>query len=387
MEREYEFDVGKISDTARTRQTVSYVSDISKLSRLSPSKKVALKMVQELYPFRANDYYLSLINWSDPNDPIFKIIIPDETELSPHGHFDPSDEKSVTVVQGCEHKYANTAVLLCNDMCGGFCRFCFRKRLFQQGNEDSRRDISPGLAYISEHPEIDNVLLSGGDPLLLSTKRLAGIFARITAIPHVQIIRIGTKMPAFNPFRVTDDPELLDLLNEVNGANCQIYMMVQFNHPREITEEAIEAVWRMREAGCRVHNQTPLLAGINDEPEVICELANRLSYIGVTPYYVFQNRPVVGNAAFSVPIIKGLKIIESAKAGMSGLAKTLRYAMSHRLGKIEILGTDSGRVFFKFHQSKVSGLTGKLFGCPADESACWLDDFELPDFLNAAAAV
>ena len=382
MEREFEYDVGSPGIAGKARTAVKYVSDVSSLNKLPPDKIPALKMVQEIYPFRANDYYLSLIDWSDRRDPIRRRIVPCEAEMLQGGHLDPSDEKSITVAPGCEHKYANTAVLLCNDICGGFCRFCFRKRLFQHGNDDSRRDISPGLAYISEHPEIDNVLLSGGDPLLLSTPRLEGILSRITAIQHVQIIRIGTKMPAFNPFRITDDPELLDLLNEVNGANCQIYMMVHFNHPREVTEEAVEAIWRLREAGCRVHNQTPLLAGINDDPDVIRELANRLSYVGVTPYYIFQNRPVIGNAAFKVPIMKGIEIIERAKEGMSGLAKTLRYAMSHKLGKIEILGVECGRIYMKFHQCRFAENAGRLFSCPADETGCWLDDFERPPDLG-----
>ena len=368
--------------TASPLAGVKYVKDVAAVTKVPEAERKRLAAVQEKYAFRANDYYLSLIDWNDPEDPIRRIIIPDEEEMIEDGILDPSDEESITVAPGCEHKYSNTALLLCNDICGSFCRFCFRKRLFMHGNDEVKRDVSPGVEYIESHPEIDNVLLTGGDPLLLSTKKLRTIVDQVMTIPHVKVLRIGTKMPAFNPYRITDDPDLDELLRVVNENDCQVYIMAHFNHPRELTDEAIEAIWRLRNAGCRVHNQTPLLAGINDDPDVICTLANRMSYAGVTPYYLFQNRPIEGNAAFKVPIVRGWRIFSDSRRGMSGVAKMMRYVMSHRLGKIEILAVDGGKVYMKFHQSKYPENADKFFACEAREDAYWLDDFELPDGIR-----
>ncbi|MCD6119402.1 KamA family radical SAM protein [bacterium] len=382
MKRDHELE-GIIKEPRRYTP-VRYISDIENVNFIPRDEIERLKRVTRVFPFRSNDYYLSLIDRTDPNDPIRRIVIPDESELDESGTLDPGQESSFTVAPGCEHKYTNTAVLLSTDKCGGICRFCFRKRLFIDDTKEASRDISPGLKYISEHPEIDNVLVTGGDPLLLSTKRLKDIIEKLMAIPHVQIIRIGTKMPAYNPFRITDDPKLLDFLNEANASNCQIYMMTQFNHPREITPEAEEAIWRVRESGCRVHNQTPLLKGVNDNSEVLRKLANRLSYIGVTPYYIFQNRPVSGNRAFKVTLLRGIKLIEDSKKKISGLAKTARYILSHPLGKVEILGVKDGHFFFKFHQSRYKENLGKFFSCPVVESAYWLDDLEIPEDIRGS---
>src|SRR5690606_32856344 len=126
---------------------------------------------------------------------------------------DASNEAAVTVEKGVQHKYRDTALLLCNEVCGAYCRYCFRKRLFMDGNDEVSIDVSRGIEYIRQHPEINNVLLTGGDPLLMATRRLREILARLREIPHVKIIRIGTKMPAFNPWRVLDDPELLDAIS------------------------------------------------------------------------------------------------------------------------------------------------------------------------------
>ncbi len=358
---------------------VKYVKDVCAVPKVQGEEREVLSEVQDKYAFRANDYYLSLIDWNDPDDPIRKIVIPSEEELIDDGVLDPSDEASITVAPGCEHKYSNTALLLCNDICGSFCRFCFRKRLFIHGNDETRRDVAPGIEYISAHPEIDNVLLTGGDPLLLSTKKLRTIVDQIMSIPHVKVLRIGTKMPAFNPFRITDDPDLDELFRTVNENDCQIYIMAHFNHPRELTEDAIEAIWRLRNAGCRVHNQTPLLAGINDDPEILCTLANRMSYSGVTPYYLFQNRPIAGNMAFKVPIVKGIRVFSEAKRHMSGVAKVMRFVMSHALSKIEIMAAEGGMIYMRFHQSKYPENHDRFFACPAREDAYWLDDLEIPE--------
>ncbi|MCA9730456.1 MAG: 4Fe-4S cluster-binding domain-containing protein, partial [Candidatus Eisenbacteria bacterium] len=170
--------------------------------QLSPAEKAALAPVQQQFAFRANDYYLELIDWDDPADPIRQLVIPRVEELSPWGELDASNEQAVTVARGVQHKYSDTALLLCNEVCGAYCRYCFRKRLFMDGNDEVTNDVSAGLQYIARHPEISNVLLTGGDPLLMSPRKLREILSQLRRIPHVQIIRLGSKMPAFDPWRI-----------------------------------------------------------------------------------------------------------------------------------------------------------------------------------------
>jgi KamA family protein len=245
-------------------------------------------------------------------------------------------------VRGCQHKYTDTALLLVNEVCGAYCRYCFRKRLFMNDNDDATLNYKPGLRYIAEHEEITNLLLTGGDPLIMSTRRLEPIISDAAAIPHVRIIRIGSKMVAFNPYRVLDDPDLLRLIREHCNAKTQIYIMNHFDHPRELTPEAREAVSRLRQAGAQTVNQCPIVRGVNDRPQTFAGLFRELSFMGCPQYYVFQGRPTAGNEPYEVPILEGLHIVMEANRHLSGLAKRARFAMSHRTGKIEILGADPG---------------------------------------------
>ncbi|MGB4279467.1 MAG: 4Fe-4S cluster-binding domain-containing protein, partial [Methanoculleus sp.] len=177
----------------------------------------------DVFAFRSNDYYLSLIDWDDPADPIRRLVIPTIEELEPWGRLDPSSEQSYTRVPGLQHKYRQTALLLVSDLCGGFCRYCFRKRLFIEDAREVNRDVSAGIAYIREHPEITNVLLSGGDPLILETDKLREIVRQVREIDHVRIIRIGTKMPAYNPYRIIHDPALLEMIRDYSLDEKRIY--------------------------------------------------------------------------------------------------------------------------------------------------------------------
>ena len=351
-----------------------YIRDVGKLPHLSPRERSILSQVTARYPFRANTYYLSLIDWDDPEDPIRRIVIPEVEELGADGVLDPSDEAAVTVVHGTEHKYRTTVLLLVSEVCGTYCRFCFRKRLFMEDNDEVSLDVSRGLDYIRRHPEVDNVLLTGGDALILGTRRLDQILSALREIPHVRIIRIGTKMPAFNPYRILDDPALTQALARHSQADRRIYIMAHFNHPRELTGVAVRGLERLLDSGVVVVNQTPLLRGVNDDPGTIAELFNELSYLGVPPYYLFQGRPIQGNASFRVPFRRGYRIFELAKLRMSGLAKRARYVMSHATGKVEILGFLEGRIVLKYHQALDPDNLGHLFSLPCRADACWLDD-------------
>ncbi len=220
------------------------------------------------------------------------------------------------------------------------------------------------------------MLLTGGDPLVLKTSELENIIRQLRTIDHVEIIRIGTKMPAFNPYRILDDPTLLEMIETYSTERKKIYIMTHFVHPKELTEPAVKAVHLLQKAGALIANQTPLTRGINDNPQVLAELLGKLSYIGAAPYYIFQCRPALGNKTYTVPIEEGYKIVEHAKALVSGLAKRVRFVMSHSTGKIEIVGITQNRVYFKYHRAADDADSGRFFVLKRNPNAYWLDDYD-----------
>ncbi|MGA9395556.1 MAG: KamA family radical SAM protein, partial [Azonexus sp.] len=328
----------------------------------------------DAYAFRVSDYYLKLIDWSDPNDPIRQLVIPRPDELNDWGALDASNEAANTVMRGVQHKYPDTALLLCNEVCGAYCRYCFRKRLFMNDNDEASKDLSEGIDYIRAHPEITNVLLTGGDPLLLSTRRLTEIIAALREIEHVRIIRIGTKMTAFNPFRIIDDPALVEMFARYSTASKRIYMMNHFDHPREISPEAEDCLDRLIRAGVIMTNQCPMIAGINDDPVVLSDMFRKLSGIGCPRYYLFQGRPTAGNDPYKVSIVRGWEIFREALRHGAGLARRARFAMSHETGKIEILAVDDKHIYLRYHRAKDASLRGRFMIYVRNEDAYWLDD-------------
>lgn len=350
-----------------------YITDIDRIEQIPKEEREKLKKVTEKFVFRVNEYYLSLIDWDDPNDPIRKLIIPSEHELNDYGRWDASDEDTNYVAPGCQHKYKTTALLLVSEVCGAYCRYCFRKRLFRNDVRETSIDVEPGINYIKEHPEINNVLLTGGDPLMLAASRLDAILSKLREIDHVKIIRIGSKLPVFNPMRIYEDEELLNVIRKYSTPEKRIYIMAHVNHPRELTEHAYKAFQALHEAGAIIVNQSPVLKGINDDPKVLGELLDKLSWAGVTPYYFFINRPVRGNEPFVLTLEEAYNLVEEAKALTSGLGKRVRLAMSHTSGKIEILAIKDGKAYLKYHQNR-EGKYGEvmILDCPKD--ATWFDD-------------
>ena len=353
-----------------------YITSVNKISELTQEEREVGTQVSEKFVFRTNDYYQSLIDWDDPNDPIRRLVIPDSSELSEWGRLDASFEELYTKVPGLEHKYTDTALLLCNDVCGAYCRFCFRKRLFMDANDEVVRDVTQGIEYIRAHPEISNVLLTGGDPLIMSTSKLEPIIARLREIPHVKIIRLGSKMPAFNPYRIIEDPKLHAMFDRYSTTEAgRIYVMCHFNHPAELTAVAKEGLQCLQEHSVTTINQTPMVGGINDDPRVLSELMNELSYIGVPPYYVFQCRPTEGNETYSVPLERAFGIFSEALSKMSGLAKRARFSMSHVTGKIEVLGLTEDRILLKYHRAADPRRTGRIMLFRRNPDAHWFDDY------------
>ncbi len=357
-------------------KNAKYLTKLEQIPQLSQSEINRLEEVNEKFVFRTNDYYQSLIDWDDPEDPIRRIVMPDVQELDDWGKLDASDEESYTVAKGVEHKYDSTALLLVNEVCAAYCRFCFRKRLFMDENEEVTKDVSEGLEYIRTHKEINNVLLTGGDPLIMSTSKLEPIIQKVREVDHVNIIRIGTKIPAFNPMRIYNDPSLEAMFRRYSTPEKRIYVMAHFNHPRELTPEAVRGLSFLLNAGAIVVNQTPMIAGVNDDPDVLAEMFNKLSYIGVPPYYVFQCRPTLGNRIYVTPLEEAFEIFETARTRCSGLAKRARFVMSHTTGKIEVVGLTEKYIYFKYLRAADEDTDAKFMVFKRNPDAYWFDDYK-----------
>ncbi len=346
---------------------------------LQDAEVAQLDQVTERFPMLISDYYLSLIDWNDPEDPIRKMAVPAIEELQHGGSFDTSGEAQNTLIPGLQHKYRETALILTTDQCAMYCRHCFRKRLVGLSSQEVAKHWNEIFGYIRTHQEISNVILSGGDALVNRNADIQRYLDELSGMEHIDLIRIATRTPVTLPARISEDAELLGILAHY-GKSKQIYVITQFNHPNEVTDASRAAVSALTAAGCIVRNQMVLLRGINDDAATITALFRCLTQMGCTPYYVFQCRPVTGiKNHFQVPLRKGLAIIEAAKARQNGLAKAFKYCMSHPAGKLEILGMDAREhMLFKFHEAKNPDHCGRLMAVALPEHAGWL-----PDALDA----
>ena len=357
---------------------VRYITRLDQIDKLSDQEKRTLRPVAEKFVFKTNDYYTSLIDWDDPDDPIRRVIIPHRRELEMGGSFDPSNEQAFTVLPGLEHKYGSTALMIVSDTCDGICRYCFRKRVFQGSSDERVKDISDVIEYIKEHTEITNVLLTGGDPLCLATDRLTEIVSALRDIEHVEIIRIGSKVPVFNPYMIIENESFLEMIEKYSLPQKKIYIMTHFSHPRELTDVAAKAITMMQKAGAIITNQCPLIRGVNDNPDVLAELLRKVSFAGAAPYYIFQCRPTIGNEAYIVPVEEAYDIVQLAKQQVSGLAKRFKFVMSHSTGKIEIIGKTDELIYFRYHRAHDEKNNCRLFAFRLNPDAAWFDDYDEP---------
>lgn len=347
--------------------------ELQEYLHLGQDDLMLLQDILEQYPMSVTKYYLSLIDWTDENDPLRRMCIPSIYETDLDGSFDTSGEASNTIMEGIQHKYSKTAMILSTTQCALYCRHCFRKRMVGLSAEETAQDLNEIFDYIETHKEINNVLISGGDAFLNSNAVLERYLSRLSKISHLDFIRFGTRTPVVFPMRITEDPKLLQMLSNYNKKK-QIYVITHFNHPREITPESKAAVQSLLNVGIPVRNQTVLLKGINDDPKIMAGLLQKLTSIGILPYYIFQCRPVKGvKNQFQIPIKTGYAIVEAAKRMQNGIAKSIRYVLSHETGKIEVLGPlPDGSMAFKFHQAKTPDDIGKIFMQRLDDSQCWL---------------
>lgn len=337
---------------------------------------------KDRFPFMVPVDYARLIDWQDPADPLRQLLLPTADEDEAEGSLDTSGESLSTIVPGLQHKYAQTAVLIVTQACAGHCRYCFRRRLMSRDVmiKETIEDLQVAIAYIQQHPEIDNVLLSGGDPMVCSTRRLANLLAALSPIAHLWQIRISTKLPAFLPSRFTTDPELLDLLRAYQS-RFQIVFQCHFDHPREITPEAERAIAALRETGCVLTAQIPLMRQVNHQVETLTQLFLQLHRLGVLPQYLFHPRPVKHATHFQLPILEGLKIVETVRQRCNGSVKRFRYILTHADGKLELVGHlphQPTQLVTRWHQVRRGSDRHGIMLATIAPQTLWLEDEPAP---------
>jgi lysine 2,3-aminomutase len=290
--------------------------DLERFLKLSADERRALIDSTTALPLAVTPYYASLLDTENPLQPLRRSVIPTIAERmhAPEESEDPLNEDSDSPVSGIVHRYPDRVLFLVTDRCSTYCRYCTRSRMV--GKHHKRGTMlnqwEKGIHYIQSNPAIRDVLLSGGDPLTLSDAKLSFLLSRLRRIPHVEIIRIGTKIPVVLPYRITNS--LVRLLRQYHP----LWMSIHFTHPNELTAEVIEACTRLADAGIPLGSQTVLLKGINDERDTMLRLVHELMKARVRPYYLYQCDPIIGSAHFRTPVAKGLEIIRGLRGHTSG---------------------------------------------------------------------
>jgi len=301
------------------RERIRSLRDLERMFELSADERLAVERHTGSLPVGITPYYASLMSRDDPTEALRRTHIPvgDEYLRSPGEADDPLGEDHDTAVPGLVHRYPDRVLFLATGFCSTYCRYCTRSRMVGEAGGDyrfDRRQWDRALEYIAAHPEIRDVLLSGGDPLTLSDDKLDYLLGRLRAIPHVEFIRIGTKVPVVVPQRVTR--QLTRILRKYHP----LWMSVHFTHPHELSPEVTEATARLADAGIPLGSQTVLLKGINDDVPVMKKLMHGLLMRRVKPYYLYQCDPITGSAHFRTPVAKGLEILEGLRGHTTGYA-------------------------------------------------------------------
>lgn len=289
--------------------------ELAKVIDLSDNEYKEIQQVAEQYRFAVSPYYLSLVDPTDPGCPIRLQSVPTLSEMDPAGELDPMDEAGSSPTPGVTRRYPDRLIIKVTNQCGMYCRFCQRRRLIgEQDHHTDRQAIDKAIDYVASQPEIRDVLITGGDALMLSDEYLDEILTRLRAIDHVEIIRIGSRTPVTLPQRIT--PELTAMLKK----HHPLYVNTHFNSPAEITPEAERACGLLADAGIPIGNQMVLLAGVNNDKYVVRKLNQQLLRLRVKPYYIFHAKQVRGTSRFWVRLEEGLEIMESLRGYTSGMA-------------------------------------------------------------------
>lgn len=337
------------------KNSITDAGTLSKMFDLTEDELAAMKEIS--LPFRITPYYASLLYGRDPEYPLRKTMIPRTSELirSFGEAADPLSEESMSPVPNLVHRYPDRVLFLATEFCSSYCRYCTRHRVVGNKNELHRFNSKcwdESIDYIARHTEVRDVLISGGDPLTMPDAKIDYLLSRIRAIPHVEIIRLGTKVPAVLPQRIT--PKLLKILKKYHP----LMISIHFTHPDELTPESSAACSRLADAGIPLGSQTVLLKGVNNDAKVMTELFHKLLMARVRPYYLYQCDPVIGSAHFRTSVDEGLDMIRQIRGFTSG------YAVPHYVidapgggGKIPLIpkyfqGEDDDYVYLKNFEGK-----------------------------------
>lgn len=360
------------------KNNIVTMDQLQELFPYTAKENGTMREVVQIHPVNIPRYYLSLIDANDPDDPIRKMCFPNADELIVTGAMgdtsqDPYGDDKHDKGHGVLHKYDYTALIVASEYCAMYCRHCFRRRIVGHSQEQNAKRFAKAIHYIADHPEITNVVLSGGDPLMLPTSSLRQLLIPLSEITHLNFVRIGTRVPVTYPLRLFED-ELLDLLDQFNERK-PLYLPTHFNHRKEITPTAIEAVKRLRRRGITVNNQAVLLRGVNDSVESIVELMTNLLRIGVNPYYLYQCMPVARvRHHFQIPLKRAIDIVDRATQQLDGYGKRFKFIIAHDIGKLEICGMHEGKIVLKQLHGR-SGYTeqaSRIIIQDIDDNAGWV---------------
>ena len=299
------------------KNRVTSLSALEQRLNLNTEERAGVLLAGSKLALAVTPHYFNLIERDNPGCPIRRQVIPriEEGYDSPFDMADPCGEDSSMPVPGLVHRYPDRVLFLVTDRCASYCRYCTRSRVVSGvGEQELVTDFEEAFRYLEKHTEVRDVLLSGGDALILSDSKLEGILQRLRNIPHIEFLRIGTRVPIFLPQRIT--PELCAMLRKYHP----LWMSVHVNHPRELTTEVRDALGRLADSGIPLGNQSVLLAGVNDDPAIMRELVHKLLLCRVRPYYLYQCDLIRGSSHLRTPVAKGIEIIESLRGFTSGYA-------------------------------------------------------------------
>jgi len=297
------------------KNRISTLEDLEALIELTPEEQEGCRNANHKLALSITPYFFNLIDHSDPDCPIRRQVIPrgEEMHVNADELLDPVGEEDSMAVDGLVHRYPDRVLFLVTDRCASYCRYCTRSRLVSNAQDyNFHPSYEKGLEYIRNHPEIRDVLLSGGDPLLLSDRKLSHLLGELRKIPHVEFIRIGSRIPVFLPQRIT--PELCEIFKE----HGPIWLSIHVNHPKECTEALYQATEQLSFAGVPIGNQSVLLKGINDDLNTMKSLIHRLLMMRVRPYYLYQCDLITGSAHLRTSVLKGIEIIKGLRGHTTG---------------------------------------------------------------------
>ncbi len=337
------------------RHRITSSRQLGKIIRLSENEKNSFHFQNATLPLAITPYYLNLLDPDNPDQPLRRTMVPVTGELlvSAGESTDPLGEEGHSPVPGLIHRYPDRVLFLVTDYCSSYCRYCTRSRMVGRRKSGGKRQWQKAIDYIAVNPTVRDVLLSGGDPLTLPDDQIEWLLSRLRKIPHVELIRIGTKTPAVLPQRIT--PELTSILKKYHP----LWISIHCTHPDELTDEMQEACCRLADAGIPLGSQTVLLTGINDSVETMRRLMHGLIKIRVRPYYLYQCDPILGSSHFRTSVSKGLEIYQGLRGHTTGYAvPTYVIDAPGGGGKIPLIpetvvGHDGGDILIKNYEGKI----------------------------------